>query len=224
MHLFPERLAEKIGFETVRSATTELARSSMAREQLSKIMPFSDRQVIKRRLSQTKEMMDLLQNDAAFPLENIHDVRDYLKRAQPHNSVIPLQAFVEILELSLTARRVKSYIESRKDRYAELKENSVGLIPLDDLEDQLQSKLTDNGELRSDASHELQSIRKRMNRKRNELRTTINRVMSNLAKKGMTSDEGATIRNGRMVIPVQVEYKRKVKGFVHDVSSSGQTV
>ena len=224
MHLFPERLAEKIGFETVRSATTELARSSMAREQLSKIMPFSDRQVIKRRLSQTKEMMDLLQNDAAFPLENIYDVRDYLKRAQPHNSVIPLQAFVEILELSLTARRVKSYIESRKDRYAKLKDISVGLIPLDDLEDQLQSKLTDNGELRSDASHELQSIRKRMNRKRNELRTTINRVMSNLAKKGMTSDEGATIRNGRMVIPVQVEYKRKVKGFVHDVSSSGQTV
>jgi DNA mismatch repair protein MutS2 len=224
MHLFPERLAEKIGFETIRSATTEFARSPMSRKQLAQTMPFTDRQVIKRRLTQTKEMMDLLQNDAAFPLENIHDVRDYLKRAQPQNSVIPLQAFVEILELCLTARRVKSYIERREERYPELKEISIGLIPLEDLEDQLQSKLTDNGELRSDASQELQSIRKRMNRKRDELRTTINRVMGNLAKKGMTSDEGATIRNGRMVIPVQVEYKRKVKGFVHDVSSSGQTV
>lgn len=196
----------------------------MAREQLSKLMPFSDRQTIKRRLTQTKEMMDLLQNDAAFPLENLHDVRDYLKNAQPENSIIPLQALVEILELSLTARRIKSYIDSREEHYSELKEISIGLIPLEELEDELQGKLTDNGELRSDASPELQSIRKRMNNKREDLRNTINRVMGNLSKKGMTSDEGATIRNGRMVIPVQVEYKRKVKGFVHDVSSSGQTV
>ena len=224
MHLFPERLSEKIGFETVRTATVEKTRSPMGREQLSKLMPFSDQQTIEQRLTQTKEMMDLLQNDAAFPLENLHDVRDYLKKAQPENSIIPLQAFVEILELSLTARRIKSYIDSREEHYPELKEISIGLIPLEELEDELQGKLTDNGELRSDASPELQSIRKRMNNKREDLRNTINRVMSNLSKKGMTSDEGATIRNGRMVIPVQVEYKRKVKGFVHDVSSSGQTV
>jgi len=224
MHLFPERLAQKIGFETVRSATVNKARSSVARGRLSKLMPYSDRDVIQRRLTQTKEMMDLLQNDAAFPLENLHDVRNYLNKAQPQNSIIPLQAFVEILELSLTARRIKSYIERREEHYPELKEISIGLIPLEDLEDRLQNVLTENGELRSDASSQLRSIRKRMNNKRDELRTTINRVMSKLAKKGMTSDEGATIRNGRMVIPVQVEYKRKVQGFVHDVSSSGQTV
>src|SRR5699024_1574569 len=52
----------------------------------------------------------------------------------------------------------------------------------------------------------------------------INRVMSRVSKQGRASDEGPTISNGRMVIPVLVEYKRKVKGIVHDVSASGQTV
>src|SRR5699024_9997436 len=33
-----------------------------------------------------------------------------------------------------------------------------------------------------------------------------------------------TIRNGRFVIPVKEEYRNNVKGFVHDVSSSGSTV
>lgn len=196
----------------------------MGREQLSRLAPYSDRQTIKRRLTQTGEMMDLLQNDAAFPLENLHDVRGYLKKAQPENSIIPLPAFVEILEVSITGRRIKSYLEQREDRYPALKEISIGLIPLKELEQTLKDKLTDSGELRSDASPELQSIRKRMNNRRNDLRTTINRVMGQLSKKGMTSDEGPTIRSGRMVIPVQAEYKRKVKGFVHDVSSSGQTV
>lgn len=196
----------------------------MARQQLSRMMPFSDRQVIERRLQQTAEMMDLLQNDSAFPLQNLHDVQDYLEKARPQNSIIPLNAFVEILELSITARRIKNYIEQRQEHYPGLKEVSVGLIPLKDLEDTLQGVLTENGELRSDASPKLQSIRKKINNRRNDLRTTINRVMGRLSKQGMASEEGATIRNGRMVIPVQAEYKRKVKGFVHDVSSSGQTV
>lgn len=224
MHLFPERLSEKIGFESIRAAATGKARSQMGREHLSKTEPFSDRQVIERRLAQTKEMMDLLQNDAAFPLNNLHDVRSYLKKSAAENSIIPLQAFVEILELSITARRIKSYLKQREDDYPALKDVSIGLIPLEELEEKLQGVLTENGELRSDASRELQSIRKRMNRKRDDLRNTISRVMGRLSKQGMTSDEGATIRSGRMVIPVQAEYKRKVKGFVHDVSSSGQTV
>ena len=224
MHLFPKHLSDKIGFESIREATLKKAQSEMAKNQLKSMMPFSDREVIERRLQQTKEMMDLLLNDSAFPLRNLHDVRDYLKKARPENSIIPLQAFVKILELSITARVVKSYIHQRKEYYPALKKIAVGLIPLKDLEDTLQGMLTENGELRSDASAKLQSIRNKINKRRNDLRTTINRVMGRLSKEGMTSDEGATIRSGRMVIPVQAEYKRKVQGFVHDVSSSGQTV
>jgi DNA mismatch repair protein MutS2 len=224
MHLFPEQLTDKIGFETIRAATLEHSRSEMAREQLSSMMPHSNRTVIKRRLGQTREMMDLLQNDAAFPLNNLHDVRDQLKKARAENRILPLPVFLEVLELCITARRIKSYLDAREADYPELKEISIGLIPLKGLEETLQNVLTDNGELRSDASPQLQSIRKRLNNKRNDLRTTINRVMSRVSKQGRASDEGPTIRNGRMVIPVLAEYKRKVKGFVHDVSSSGQTV
>ncbi len=224
MHLHPERLSEKIGFETVRAATMKKAQSVMGREQLSALMPYSDRRAIERRLARTGEMMDLLQNDAAFPLDNLHDVRKYLKQAKAEGSILPLPSFLEIMEVSVTARRIKSYLNHRKDSYPELQELSIGLIPLKELEVTIKGIITEHGELRNDASPQLQSIRKRLNNKRNDLRNTINRVMSRVSKEGMASDEGPTIRNGRMVIPVQAEYKRKIKGFVHDVSSTGQTV
>src|SRR5690625_2897051 len=224
MHLYPEQLSEKIGFETVRAAVAKNAHSVMAREQLSKTMLFSDRRIIKRRLGQTGEMMDLLQNDTAFPLNSLHDIRAHLKQSRAENRILPLSVFLEILEVCITVRRIKSYLDNREKDYPQLKTIAVGLIPLKPLEETLQGVLTKNGELRSDASPRLQSIRKRMNNKRNELRNTINRVMARISKQGRASDEGPTIRSGRMVIPVLAEYKRKVKGFIHDVSSTGQTV
>lgn len=224
MKFFPNQLTEKIGFDTVRSAAVQKARSVMAREQLSSLLPLSNRNSIEQQLTQTKEMMDLLQNDTAFPLNNLHDIREFLQKARAENSILPHPAFIEILEITITSRRVKSYLNERREDYPTLQTISVGLIPLKEFEITLQKIFTENGELRSDASPQLQSIRSRLNKKRNDLRTTINRVMSRVSKEGKTSDEGPTIRNGRMVIPVLAEFKRKVQGFVHDVSSSGQTV
>lgn len=202
----------------------EKARSSMAKQALSELMPSSIRNEVEENLSKTREMMDLLQNDAAFPLNNLHDVREFLKKSRAEGSLLPLDAFLEIQEVIITARRVKSFIKDREEYYPELKKVAIGLIPLKDLEKEISSIISENGELRSDASAELKSIRNRLNRKRNDLRNTINKVMSRAAKEGMTSDEGPTIRSGRMVIPIQAEYKRKIQGFVHDVSSTGQTV
>jgi DNA mismatch repair protein MutS2 len=47
-------------------------------------------------------------------------------------------------------------------------------------------------------------------------------LLKNLSE--YVQEEIITIRNGRMVIPVKDEHKNKVKGFIHDQSSSGFTV
>jgi len=224
MQLFPEQLSEKIGFESIRREAIKAARSNMGRERLEQLKPSSSPGRAAERLEETAEMMDLLRNDAAFPLDHLHDIRDDLSRIKPEGSMLAPEAFVEILQLATTARRVKSYLEDREERYPTLRQISVELIPLKELEKSIKRVISDEGALRSDASSALQSIRGKLGNKRNELRSTINKVMSRASKQGMTSDEGPTLRNGRMVIPIQAEYKRKIQGFVHDVSSTGQTV
>jgi DNA mismatch repair protein MutS2 len=42
--------------------------------------------------------------------------------------------------------------------------------------------------------------------------------------KSWVADGSLTIRDGRMCIPILAENKRKIKGFIHDESASGQTV
>jgi len=224
MQLYPERLSEKIGFDAIRQAAIAKTRSEMGREILDRLQPSSKQDRVERLLQETDEMIRLIDGDDPFPLDNLHDVREFLKQSRAEESLLPAQAFTQISELIATARRVKSYLEDRAVKYSRLYDISVELIPLSDLEDEIGAIIDNHGNLRDNASQELRSIRSKLNKRRSDLRDTINKVMARAARDGMTSDEGATIRGGRMVIPIQAEYKRKIQGFVHDVSSSGQTV
>lgn len=224
MQFYPPRLSEKIGFETIRREAIQRTRSVMGEEHLARMEPSSNQERIKRLLDETDEMMDLILNDAAFPLDNLHDIRESLDKSKPEGTLLSAEAFLEILQLAATARRVKSFLDDREERYPVLNQLAVELIPLKDLEKEIHKVISEQGSLKDNASRELQSIRSRLGKRQNDLRNTINRVMSRATKQGMASDEGPTLRNGRMVIPIQAEYKRKIQGFVHDVSSTGQTV
>lgn len=224
MKLFPKNLSQKIGFEAVCEAAVSAARSEPGREQLRALSPSTQKSRVETQLKRTGEMVDLLQNEAPFPLEHLFDVRTHLINSKAQGSMLNPEAFLQILKISATARKIKSYVKKREGRFNELKAISTGLIPVKELENNIKTVIDEQGNVRDSASSELKRIRTRLNKKRGDLRKTINRVMNEAAKKSMVSDEGPTLRGGRMVIPVQAEYKRKIKGFVHDVSSSGQTV
>ncbi|MDZ7808117.1 MAG: hypothetical protein U5K71_13530 [Gracilimonas sp.] len=224
MKIYPNSLLDKLGFEQIRIAALELTQSVRSEELLETLRPTSDRKRVELLTGQTAEMMEVIEDPDPFPLGEVPEIRDYLSASKAEGSLIPLPAFVDILKICAVTRRVKNFLKQRDKEHPELAKVSEGLIPMKDLEKSIKEKVTDHGELRDDASPELQSIRRKLNKRKSDLRGTINRAMSKAAKDGMTSDEGATIRNGRMVIPIQAEFKRKVQGFVHDVSSSGQTV
>lgn len=224
MQLYPKNLLDKLGFEQLKEATLKAAQSERSYEIIEELYPTSSAERVEILLKQTFEMIEIIRDPDPFPLGELPDVRDYLDIARVEGSLIPLTGFPYILGICSTARLIKKFLKVRADHKVQLYSISEGLIPLKELEDSIKQKVTESGQLKDDASPELKLIRKRLNSKRNELRSTINKLMRMATKDGMTSDEGATIRNGRMVIPVLAEYKRKIQGFIHDVSATGQTV
>ncbi len=224
MEFYPENVLEKLGFEQIREATLSVAQSVRSAEIIKELQPTAQKERVKVLLAQTSEMIALIQDPDIFPLSELPDIRSPLNIAKAYGSIIPLYAFRDILSICFTARITKKFIKNKEERTPALQHISEQLIPLKELEQYIKGKVTEHGDLRDDASPALKSIRKKLNAKRNELRSTINKMMKLAVKDGMASDEGATIRNGRMVIPIQAEYKRQIQGFVHDVSSTGQTV
>lgn len=224
MQFYPENVLEKLGFEQIRQATLEAAQSERSCEFIENLEPSGLKERVQVLLAQTEEMISIFRDPEPFPLGELADVRNYLSIAKAQGSIVPLTGFPDILKTCSTARLVKKFLKAKAESSPRLFSISGELIPLKELEESIKSKVTEHGELRDDASPELKSIRRKLNSKRNDLRSTVNKIMRLATKDGMTSDEGATIRNGRMVIPILAEYKRRIQGFIHDVSATGQTV
>lgn len=224
MILHPKHAAEKIGFQAIMEATLRKAYTPYGREFLENLHPSSDFSEVNEQLFEASEWLNLLQSGSNHPLSVVDDVRDAVKESRISGNLLPLDDFVVILQNAALARIIKQFFDKTEEDYPALKKITGRLVHLKPLEEAIQRVITERGELRDDASPELKQIRNKINRERNRLRSTIMQVMRRAAKDGMTSDEGATIRNGRMVIPILAEYKRKVQGFIQDVSSSGQTV
>jgi len=83
--------------------------------------------------------------------------------------------------------------------------------------------LDEGGNVKDDASEDLQRIRMSLYRKRNELRRAFEKVVAKLAKSGYTADIEESFSNGRRVVAVFTEYKRQVKGILHGESDSRRT-
>jgi len=224
MTLYPSKLTTKIGFDLVLERACSLSFTPYGEEKLRKQKPLSSRDEIFKQNELSSSWMKILQDQGTHPLMQIKDIRQILSDSRVEGSVLPLEAFPLVLENARLARVIRQFFDNDEIDAPAVKKIVNKLISLKSLEDEIQRVVSDNATLKDDASPELRSIRKKVNRRKNQLRSTINRLMKKARDKGMSSDEGPTIRNGRMVIPIQAEFKRKVDGFVHDVSSSGQTV
>lgn len=224
MLLYPENLTQKIGFEAVRESTMQGVLTNMGAEHLETLHPTSNMVELRDRLESTEEMLKILQLGEGLPFEGLYDIRQAVKRSRVERSILDPQSLLHIGAMAIASRRIKQFFQDKSDVYPRLAKTGNKLVQTKDLEVAIQNVLSESGEVKDSASSTLRNTRRSMHQRKGELRSTLDRVMREAARNDMTGDEGMTIRNGRMVIPVRAEYKRKIQGFVHDVSSTGQTV
>lgn len=177
------------------------------------------------RLAQTNEFRQLLLMETGFPASNFYDLSEVLSILKVEGSIIAQEEFFDLM-LSLTAIiKVKTYLQHHKDKYSELSKLNSIVIFDDNIISQMEAIMDSKGEIRDSASPVLEDIRKSMNSLKANMRNKIHQSLQLAKSNGWTRDDAeVTIRNGRAVIPMLAADKRKIKGFVHDESKSGQLI
>lgn len=224
--IYPDNYEHKINFDQIRAMVTDRCLSDMGRRRAEEMIFCSDSELICRMVRETSEFLKILESGLPFPVNNYYNLSPALHRIQTPGSWIPPE---ELMELQLSLRTINECISffrrpSSQD-YFQLTALVGDLELPSGIFREIDRIIDEKGAIRDQASPELAIIRKDIRSKALASEKIINQLLIQARNSGWTaSDAGITLSDGRLVIPLQVSHKRKIRGIIHDESASGQTV
>lgn len=223
--ILPQDFEQRIGFDKIRTIISDECSSNLGQAIVEKMGFIRKFEKLEPLLKQTNEFLKIFQSGEYFPSSNFIDVSHFIKRAKVNGAFFTEEEF---FDLKLSLKTILDCI-SFFDDYEEEYPNLFNLRKAVDLEPSLykaiDAKIDDRGDLRNNASPALQQIRTDIFKVQAQLRKEVEKIYRQAsANKYTPEDASITVRDGRIVIPVLAEYKRRVKGFIHDQSGTGQTV
>lgn len=227
---YPENIEHKIGFDAVRRMVMAKCTSPLG-EALVEEMSFSDDyDTVSRRLGEVAEFRAIITGDNDFPAGGIRDITERLKAIRPEGTYLTAAELVDLGVSLATMTAVEAFFRTRR--------TPDGTSPyplLDELAGDMQvfpllassiDRIVDRwGNIKDSASPELADIRRRLSQMAGTVNSVMRRVIANAVRDGyLDADTSASMRDGRLVVPVAPMNKRRIPGIVHDESASGKTV
>ena len=199
----------------------------IGKENLLGLTPCFDFEKVSHLLSQTNEAFNLSVRKSSLPLAEIPDIRIWLKALESYTPLSP-KGLLDVTHILKISRELKEYFYSDENfdtsAFPILSEYFYALYTNKGIEDKIFSVVLDENTIADNASTKLSGIRRQTKKLEQEIRDKLNSFIHSSTYSKYMMDPIITIRNDRFVIPVKEEYKNSVKGFIHDVSSSGSTV
>lgn len=173
--------------------------------------------------NETQEARLLFENKQGISMGGIHDVRDVSLSAQ-RGVMIEAATLLDIRSTLRRATTLKRTLSRMKHHYPLLAEMVEEIEECPKLQDAIVNAIDDNGEVKDSASARLAIIRRDLRIAFDKLQARLNRIISSPTNTPYLQEALITMRNGRYVIPIKADHKGKIKGIVHDSSSSGMTL
>ncbi|MBQ8685237.1 MAG: endonuclease MutS2 [Clostridia bacterium] len=217
-----KRAIEKTELNKILALVAEYATLDGSKTRLLRTQPTSVIAEAKARLKRTEECVELLFINGVSKVEYFPPFEDEIVRAKK-GSALSCGELLKLENLLRSARIARtSVIALANDTMSEMKRLVDNIYYDEALEEDIRTKILSDTEVSDHASDKLYAVRR-------EIRALNERIRSRLAEY-LTGAEGkylqdgiVTMRDNRYVLPVRAEYKRNIKGFIHDRSASGAT-
>lgn len=214
---------EKIGFETIRTETEHYLYTPTGRQWIRTLQPLSMENALDERRRQMGELLWLSSAGQSLPFSRLEDVQEALQRASIRGAMLSALQCYQIRDHVVVARKIRAKLLSNREQLPSFMPILRGLHELKEVESSINGVVNERAEVKNDASKELRTIRADLQKTKQKIRSVVDRMLKRLRSKGMAPEEGATLREGRLVIPIYSEHKRQIDGLLQDISGSGKT-
>lgn len=215
--------AKRLELDKILSACASHAVLEAGKDLLLSCEPVHDLSEARKLLGLTEEATLLLFTLGTGKVEEFPACGEWLERAEKGASLSPAE-LLGVARLLRSARVLYRSVRSfSDDRIAAFRELTEHLMFDERLEEDIGRKILNENELSDHASETLFSLRTQIRQLGERIRARLQGYLSGEERKYL-QDGIVTVRGDRFVVPVKAEYKRSIKGFVHDRSASGATV
>lgn len=224
--IYPDNFEAKTGFNKIREKLHSLTLSTLGGEWVSNLAFKTDYDTLLVELNQTQEFTQILTTEEDFPQDAFYDMRAPLQKITVEGMFIEEGDLFNLRRSLDTIGKIhKFFAEKEEGQYYYLKELATDVFTFPDLIRLIDRILDKFGHIRDDASPTLQTIRRNIMGAQSSISKTINSILQQAQNDGyVDKDVKPSIRDGRLVIPVNPAFKRKISGIVHDESATGKTV
>lgn len=218
---------ETLEYNKIIEILNAYCKTYIGKENLLELAPSFDYEVVAHLLSETNEAVNLSIRKSSIPLGEIPNISLWIKQLESY-SVLSAKALLEVSRILKIARELKEYFYSDENfdvsSFPILSEYFSNLYTNQSIEEKIATVILDETTIADNASTKLSSIRRQIKKLEQDIREKLNSFIHSSTYSKYVMEPIITIRNDRFVVPIKEEYKGQIKGFIHDVSSSGSTV
>ena len=219
--LFPKNIYNKLGFDQVIDFAKNHCETELGKSIHTQVKYTNQSDILFLRLEQTKEALEILENaklNVFLPLDfDLHE-----KTAHIEGFFYEIESIQEISDFLVSAKKVDDFFRNNLDEYPNLSSvfKDVGIDYT--LIDQIDQILDPEGKIKPSATPKLRKIHNEIKKLESNIIKSSNNIFLKAKEKGLLANTKLGIKNGRVVLPVLSEFKRKVNGVLIDQSGTGK--
>ena len=215
----------KLEYNQILQKLTTYCHTYIGKNLAFNLLPSNQKEVVSNALAETNEAVSLIERNSTPPISEIDDIDIYLKLLES-SSTISAKALLSVVNILEMSDELIEYFSSfiNTDDFPHLNGYFSELYTNHSIIDKIKKCVIDENTIADNSSVALANIRRRERRLEQDIKSKLNTILHSSSYSKYIQENVVTIRNDRYVIPVKQEYRSYVKGFVHDMSSSGSTV
>jgi DNA mismatch repair protein MutS2 len=223
--LYPTLIEEKIGFDRIRKRLLSECHTELGRRIASEMVFMTRYEEVNYTLCMAWEFVVIKREEDSFEVGYFTDLSGVLQSIRPLGTWLTQQSFHDLRKsLETLDKTARFFRNERVIKYPLLSDRASKVLLFPELLQSIKRIIDDNGEIKDNASPRLHEIRQELRSVQQSLSKRIQRVLDKARADGLVeSDASPSIRDGRLVIPVEARNKRKINGIIHDESATGKT-
>ena len=214
----------KLEYEKILQILSQFCQTYLGKNLVTDLVPSNDKNTVLSNLQETEQAVSLIERNGNPPISEIADIEVYIKLLESH-STLTCKALLDICNILNISNELKTYFSDFFDSesYSQLNGYFSNLYTNNLIVEKIQTSILDSDTVADNASTALSNIRRHQKQAEQDIKNKLNTILHSSYSKYI-QENVVTIRNDRYVIPVKQEYRNQIKGFIHDISSSGSTV